>query len=104
MSNFVTVPFDEDKRSQTRIDNIWLENTIAVWGIWDTEVGDWWITPKGKWDWTGENHAKNAVNANPPIWMKELTGTKYPNFSQQTRLVARQIGRYVLQFNTKEVG
>lgn len=78
------------------IDNIAIDKTIEVWGIWDTKHQRWWITPKGKWHWARQNDAKNAVNANPPDWMKEQTGKKYPKFSQQNRLVATRIGHYEL--------
>lgn len=79
---------------QVHINNIIMDVTVEVWAVYDTETNQFWVTPHGKWNWTQSRHAKNAVNANPPQWMLDGSFRGYPNFTEQTRLMAVKIGEY----------
>lgn len=73
-----------------------IENEISLYLVYDSQTDEWWETPKGKKAWNAANHAKNAVNANPPEWMwgKDRFGrpSRYHGikFSEQTRLVVHK--------------
>jgi hypothetical protein len=69
---------------------------IKFYKVYDTETNCDWVTPKGKTIWNKPNHAKNAVNANPPefMWQKDHRGNISKHhavkFSQQNRLVIEE--------------
>lgn len=75
-----------------------VSDIMELYVVYDTEAKEYWTTPKGKKVWNKPNHAKNAVNANPPDWMrgKGVTGIwkNFPRdlrFSEQTRLIVKRL-------------
>lgn len=60
---------------------------LEYYCVFDTVLKVFWQTPKRKFRWQKQNYAKNAVNANPPGWMrKPNTRCSYLKFSEQDRL------------------
>lgn len=75
---------------------------LSIYKVYDVFEGKHWETPKGKSEWQKPNHAKNAVNANPPefMWRPDRTGknSKFHavKFSEQDRFVIEKAD-YILQ-------
>jgi len=64
---------------------------LIQYKIYDQEEHDYWQTRNGKGIWAKPSHAKNAYNANPPLWvMKQFPYGSY-RFDDQERMIIHKI-------------